>query len=240
MFNLVKVNIDKKLSLFSLIFMAISLVAIYLISLFEASFNLTSFQTLNQENIIVENFFVETIGFFEIIGVVFVILLVELELFHNTDNFDSYFVSLKGKKQYFVAKIISYIVVVSMFILMAFLGFILIYLVRFKTTTLIPLLIQTILFYFLYFQLMFILAYLFVLIFKNYFSAILVFIYYWITKMIDTETELINILFPKITINILKEEVLFQVNIIYIICLVLFLFLISSKIYKLKDLKINS
>ena len=240
MFNLITINIDKKLSLFSVLFMLVSIVAIFIISIFEASFNLSAFKTLDEEFIIMENFVNETISLMEIIQILFIILLVELELFHNTDNFDSYFISLKGKKKYFIAKISSYVIIVFFYTSFVFLGFMIIYMLRFKNTKLIFLILKCYGNYLIYFLVFFFIAYLVMLLFKNYFSMIIIFIYYWITKMIESKNEIILTLFPKITLNLEKVEVSFQTNLMFIICFIFILFWLCKKVYDFKDLKINS
>ena len=121
MWELTLINFNKKLSFLSLICMAISILLVYAICIYNASFDMAEYYLLDQWDIVVENYLTETIQMIEFVGVVFIILLVELELFYNTDNFDSYFVVLQGRKKYFVAKSISYFIIIFFYTLIIFL-----------------------------------------------------------------------------------------------------------------------
>ena len=90
MLKIIGLNIDKKLSMFSMIFMFTSILVIFVVSIYQASFDLSEFKTICEYDIVVGNYISETFQLIEIISILFLILLVELELFYNTDNFDSY------------------------------------------------------------------------------------------------------------------------------------------------------
>ena len=69
----------------------------------------------------------------------------------------------------------------------------------------------------------------------------LVFLYYWLGKMIDSKNEFFLAICPKIYLNIEEKSISFSnTNIIYIILFVILLFIINKKIYECKDLKLIS
>lgn len=240
MWTIIGLNIDKKLSIFSTIFMLVSIVIVYLISIYYASFELSEFATLNEYNLVVSNYISDSILLIEIISVFFIILLVELELFYNTENFDSYYVTLVGKDKYFIAKTAGYIFVILFYTAFIFLGLVIIYLIRFKTTQLLEYFISIFHSYLIYNMLIFSLSYLLLILFKNYFSAMLVFLYYWASKLIEQNSDLLNIVFPKISINPISEKVNFNIKTNNVLLLVMLLLIFCKYIYRNKDLKINS
>lgn len=241
MLRMVFLNIDKKMSFISVLFMLISIILIYIITIFNASFNLSEFQLLDAYQLVVENFLEESINLIEIISVMFVIFLVELDLFYNNDNFDCYFISIKGKKNYFIVKMISYLIIILFYIVVVFLGVGIIYLIRFKNIMYVHFIFSCFYHYLLYLIFYFLIAFMFLLIFKNYFSAMLVFVYYWLGKVIETNNNILLAIFPKIYLNIEERNVSFgNMNIIYIILYIVILYVINEKIYEYKDLKLIS
>ena len=133
MFRMICLNLDKKLSFLSVVFMMISIFLIFLITVINSSFDLNDYQLLSNEKIVASNFFFESFQVTEIIAIVFIILLVELELFHNNENFDCYYVALKGKGKYFLVKILSYLIILCFYTLVVFIGIGIIYLIRFNS-----------------------------------------------------------------------------------------------------------
>ena len=83
-------------------------------------------------------------------------------------------------------------------------------------------------------------TYLFMLFFKNYFITIVIFIYYWLCRIIETENKFFNILCPKIEVDLFNNNISFSINIYYIIIYILKLIMFCGKLYEVKDLKINS
>lgn len=240
MFNLVTINLDKKLSFVSVVFMLLSLIVTHMIIIFNASFDVSDFNLYNEFDLFQENYILETIQLIELIEVIFIILLVELELFHNTDNFDSYFVSIYRKKMFFVSKIISYLIIIFFYTTVIFIQFSVVYLLRFQTIQHVNLLLNLYLNYLIYFSVIFLVAFLFMLIFKNYFSAMIVFLYYWIGKLIEENNELFNVIFPQISFDFSTNKSTFGTEILYILTLIVVMFFISSKIFEFKDMKVNS
>lgn len=211
-----------------------------MITISNASFNISDFQLLNQEKIIIENFLLESFRLTEIISIIFIILLVELELFYNNDNFDSYFVALKGKNKYFIVKIISYLFIIFFYTTIIFIGIMLVYLVRFKNTEYLYFIFECFIYYLLYFILYFFVGMMFLLLFKNYFSAMLVFLYYWFGKMLETDEKIILAIFPNIYLNILEKSISFKINILFVGLYVLILIFLNKKVYMIKDMKLIS
>ena len=240
MMNLFLINFNKKLSFISVIFMLISLIAIYMVTIYNASFNLDNFLFISERKMYCFEFFNETFQLIELIQVIFIILLVELELFYNTDNFDSYFVSLEGKKKYFRSKIITYIVIIFFYTLLVFLGVVLIYLIRFQDIEHLNFIIKIFIHYLLYFMVIFGVSFLFLLMFRNYFSAMLVFIYYWISQMIEVKSNILKVLLARVVLNVEEQSISFGVGILYVIVFLIVLFLSLDLIYQNSDLKINS
>ena len=191
MIHLILINFEKKMSFLSFVFMIISVMLVYVICVYNASFGLSEYQLLDQWNIVVGNYLMETLQLIELLGVIFIVLLVELELFHNTDNFDSYFVVLKGKKKFFVTKMLSYLIIILFYTSVIFLGFIFIYIIRFNAIFHCELILSCFVNYLIYFLILFLISFLVMLLFKNYYSVILIFLYYWTTKMIESK----NIIF---------------------------------------------
>ena len=240
MFELTLINFNKKLSFLSLIFMILSIVIVYFICVYNASFELSEYYLLDQRDIVVGNYLTDTLQMIEFIGVIFIILLVELELFYNTDNFDSYFVVLKGKTKYFIAKITSYLIIIFLYTVILFLGFILIYIIRFKSMVYIQLIYNCFACYFLYFLVLFLVSYFVMILFKNYYSVILTFLYYWATKIIENKNSLLKIILPKLTVDIENNNVAFECNVWYLLLFVGILYIINMYIYKDKDMKVHS
>ena len=60
MFRMILLNLDKKLSIISVIFMVISIFIIYVISIYNASFDLSEFEFLNSYDLVVNNFLEES------------------------------------------------------------------------------------------------------------------------------------------------------------------------------------
>lgn len=240
MFRLIMINFDKKFSFISSIFMLISIVLIFSITIYNASFNLSEFKLLDEQKIVLENYIVENLQFIEFIQVIFIILLVELELFYNTDNFDSYFIVLKGRKNFFIAKIVAYLILIFFYTGFIFIGFLFTYIIRFRTVLLCKLIIKVFLYYMIYFLILFFVTFLLMLLFKNYFSVILVFIYYWISKMIDSKSNFLLTIFPKISFKLEEGLISFNTSIYYILAFLFTLLYVNIMLYNYKDLKINS
>ena len=240
MFKLKEINIDKKLSFTSMFFMFITILLIYVLAIYNASFELSDFKTLDQNYIILENYILETFQLIELIGIIFIIILIELELVYNTDNFDSYFIALKGKKNVFVSKIIGYLIILIFYNTLIFMGVLIIYFIRFKSVKLLSFIINSYFIYLIYFTMFLFITYLFMLFFKNYFIAIVIFIYYWLCRIIETENKFFNILCPKIEVDLFNNNISFSINIYYIIIYILILIMFCGKLYEVKDLKINS
>ena len=240
MLELTLINFNKKLSFLSLIFMIISVVLIYAICFYNASFEMAEYYLLDNWDIVVNSYLTETIQMIEFIGVIFIILLVELELFYNTDNFDSYFVVLNGKRKYFFAKTISYVLIIFFYTFIIFLGFILIYIIRFKSIVYIKLIFDCFVHYLVYFIVVFFVGYFVMILFKNYYSVILAFLYYWVTKIIDRKNAVLKIILPNITVDIEKSRVSFECSIWYLLIFTVLLCIINMYIYQEKDMKIHS
>ena len=86
MWRLILINFNKKLSYASMVITFVSLIAIYLVAVFNASFNVNGYMYLEEKAFLIKDFFQETFLLVELIGIIFVVLVVELELFYNTDN----------------------------------------------------------------------------------------------------------------------------------------------------------
>ena len=240
MLRLIEINIDKKLSFASIFFMFITILLIYVLAIYNASFELSDFKTLDQNYIILENYILETFQLVELIGVIFIIILIELELVYNQDNFDSYFIALKGKKNVFVSKIIGYLIILFFYTILIFIGVLIIYFIRFNSVKLLSFIISSCFVYFIYFSMFLFITYLFMLFFKNYFIAIIVFIYYWLCRIIETDNNFFKLLCPKIEVDLVNSNISFSTNIYYIIIYILILMMFCGKLYEIKDLKINS
>lgn len=238
--HLILINFEKKMSFLSLVFMILSIMLVYGICIYNASFELSEFYLLEQWDIIVDNYLIESLHLIEFIGVIFIVLLVELELFYNTDNFDSYFVVLKGKNIFYLSKFLSYLIIIFLYTLILFLGFILIYIIRFKTIFHCEFMLNCFVIYLLYFVTLFMISFLVMILFKNYYSIILVFLYYWITKIVDNKNVVLKTLLPKIDIDVSKMNVNIGSNIGYLLLFMGILFIINMHIYGKKDMKIHS
>lgn len=240
MFRLILINLDKKLSFISIIFMFISLLLICVVTIFNAGFDVSDFIILNENEFYRQNYILESIQLIEIIEVLFIILLVFLELFHNTDNFDSYFISVKGKKKFFISKMLSYLILILFYTLVIFLVYMIVYLLRFNSLMDLTLMVFMLFYYIIYFILVFLVSYFSMLVFKNYFASIIVFLYYWIGKIIETKNEFLKVIFPKVNLNLINNEVTFNTNYFFVILFLIVMYFVISKIYEFKDLKVNS
>ena len=132
MINLISININKRLTIISMLFILISIILSIGLLIYYASFDLSLFQILNEYEFIFSNFIAESIQFIEIIVILFIILLSMMELFYNINNFDAYFISLTCKKEYFIAKLLSYLLVILTYVSVIFFAFFIIYFLRFN------------------------------------------------------------------------------------------------------------
>lgn len=240
MLHLITINFNKKLSFISVLFMLISLLAIYFVVIYNASFNVSQMVFLDENKLIVNEFFRESFQLIELIEVIFIILLVELELFYNTDNFDSYFISLKGKQKFYISKMITYLMIILIYTFLVFAGLTIIYLVRFQNVSYIRLILEGFYFYVIYLLVIYSMTYIFMLLFRNYFSAMLIFIYYWFCKIIELKSNILATLFPNIIVDVDTMKISFETNIVFILIYLVVLFFVLTKIYIKTDLKINS
>lgn len=240
MFDLITINLNKRLSLISLIFIFISIILIFFLLLYNASFDITYFELLNNKDLLKQNYILDSLQTIEIIGVFFVIFLVALELFYNINNFDVYFISLTNKKDYLISKVISYLIIIYIYFLIIFLMFISVYLFRFNELSNILNMLKIMIDYIVYFTFIFLVSYVILLLFHNYFSSILLFIFYWITKIIEEDNFIKKYIFLDIKINIETLEVSFSFEKFYLMIFLVTLVLLCLFIYKKKDLKINS
>lgn len=240
MFDLITINLNKRLSLISLIFIFISIILIFFLLLYNASFDITYFELLNNKDLLKQNYILDSLQTIEIIGVFFVIFLVALELFYNINNFDVYFISLTNKKDYLISKVISYLIIIYIYFLIIFLMFISVYLFRFNELSNILNMLKIMIDYIVYFTFIFLVSYVILLLFHNYFSSILLFIFYWITKIIEEDNFIKKYIFLDIKINIETLEVSFSFEKFYLMIFLVTLVLLCLFIYKKNDLKINS
>ena len=240
--RLLIIDFDKKLSIFSILFMFITIVLIYIIAYYYASFNLSYYEILEQNELLKNNYITDTFQVVEVIGVIFVIFLVELELFNNIDNFDAYFISITSKKKVFAVKIFNYLSIIFIYILYIYIGIVSIYILRFKDIEI--LFFESKLFISLYIYLIFIfmIAYLLLLAFYNYFTAIVVFVMYWCSKLfVTTEFDKIfKVIFFRLEYDLNKYEVAFTIDFIYIIVYIIVVYFICRVIYLKKDLKLKN
>ena len=73
MFDLLNININKRLSFISLIFIIISLIMIFFLLYYHASFEISMFELLDNKEIIVQNYYIDSLQTIEITGVIFII-----------------------------------------------------------------------------------------------------------------------------------------------------------------------
>lgn len=239
MYNLISININKRLSFLSMIFMFVSSTLLISLIYFYASFDLSFFQVLNNYELVFCNFLEESTQIIELITILFIMLLVMMELFYNINNFDSYFISLSNKKTYFYAKIISYLILLFLYISITFLSVFIIYYLRFKSISEFSFLFRIYIYYLIYFVTIFLISYFILLIFRNYFSMIIIFLIYWISKIIESE-KFNRYFFLSLKINYEKRSVNFSFNKFYLTMYIIILFLFCFKTYVKKDIKINS
>ena len=94
-------------------------------------------------------------------------------------------------------------------------------------------------YYLIYFVTIFLISYFILLIFRNYFSMIIIFLIYWISKIIESE-KFNRYFFLSLKINYEKRSVNFSFNKFYLTMYIIILFLFCFKTYVKKDIKINS
>jgi hypothetical protein len=239
MSHLISININKRLSLVSLVFIILSLALIYFLFIYQASFKIGEFDFLNNINLLRENYITESIQTIEITSVFFIIFLVALELFYNTNNFDAYFITLTNKTDYLIAKLTSYLIIILSYELFIFLGIIIIYLFHFKEIKEVEFIINIALHYIVFFLYIFFLVYLVLLLFHNYFSSILIFIFYWISKMIEDVNEYKKYIFLNVIIDYKSENVSFSFTNTYLFVFIITLIFLCLFINKKKDLCLN-
>lgn len=239
MFNTISINIEKRLSLFSIVFIAISLVLMVLLFVYQAGFDYSSFQILNDRKLIISNFFSESLNLIDIISTLFIIVLITLELVFNIANFDAYFICIFKKHKYYFIKVFSYLVIIFFYVTFIFLSLAIIYMLRFEESIYIYFIFNTYCSYFLYLIYLFFLSYFILQIFNSYFSTILIFIFYWATKLLS-DFEFINYIFVGVRVDFNRFETTFSTNGIYLIIYLLTIFLLSYKLYLDSDLSIST
>jgi len=239
MCNAISINIEKRLSIFSIVFITISLVLMVLLFIYQAGFDYNSFQMLNDRKLIITNFFAESLSLIDIISTLFIIVLITLELVFNISNFDAYFICIYKKSKYYLIKIISYLIIVFFYITFIFLSLSIIYMVRFEESRLIYFIFNTYCSYLLYLLYLFYLSYFILQVFNNYFSTILIFILYWVTKLLS-DFDFINYIFVSVSVDYVHFKTSFSTNGIYLIIYLLIIFFLSYKLYLDSDLYIST
>lgn len=240
MIDLININLNKRLSIISIIFVFISLFLITVLLYYNASFNISNFELLDNKELILENYILDSIQTIEIIGVFFVIFLVALELFYNINNFDAYFIALTNKRDYFISKITSYIIIITLYFLLVFINLIIIYTIRFNEIKELQFLLEILKNYMLYYILIFMISYVVLLLFYNYFSSIILFIFYWISKMTEEDNFINKYILLNIKIDFKERKIFTSFTQTYFFFYIIILTFLALFIYKKKDLKINS
>lgn len=237
MLSYIDIIITKKLSIFSVVFILISIVLIWLMFFYFSSPQISSFVRISEQKFILEDFFKESFLIVELFSILFVVLLVSLEISSNINHFDAYFISLTSKPFFIINKIISFLIIMLVYLMLIFLGMIIIYIISFKNVFYLNFIVKAFIFYYLFMLIYFGFSYLFFLFFNNYFIFLFVFLLYFFNKFVFDFRENKGYLLPKISINISEKVIDFNANIIYIIIYIVDILVLIIEIYSLKDLK---
>lgn len=177
--------------------------------------------------------------FITITSFFFILLLATLELYSNNNNFDLYFVSLKGKMKVIIAKLVAYFFIIIIFIYWNYALCLIVYLYHFKTTIYLKELWIIYRDLNIYLWASFLLAYSLVIATKNYFVPLIPLGLYWLMK-IDFHKDYKKILshfFINIEYDIDKMAYQFNTSMYYSFIYILILLIVTISIYIYKDIK---
>ena len=238
MCRLIWINLEKRLNKGTIIFIFIAIFFVWFLAIYNADFQLSSFEFISSKKILIKEYIYETNEVVKLIVFFFVIMLNIQEVTNEIDRFDAYFVSRFGKKRIFCAKIISMLFLIFAFMLLLYLGIILIYLFRFYEMNFLKNLFFIFINYLLYFVFIFLIGFILITIFKNYYSLLLIIAMYWFFEVIVDSPffKIAKHLFLRVEFNIEKCYSNFDLSYTYILWLMIGYCCLAGLIYQKKDL----
>lgn len=239
MMRLIMINVEKRLSFLSIIFILISIIIISSVSIYQASFNLSFFMVLNEYELLLQNYLMESIQIVEVIGVLFIILLVASELFYNINNFDSFFVSYFKKSTFIISKIFGYLIIIFIYFLIIFVSLAMVYMIRFRSVIELCFIFDIFSYYFVFFIIIYLITHIILVLFHNYFASLIIFVLYWVCKIIE-KSFISKYIFLSVVIDFDKRIVEFSFDFIYLVIYFLTLLIILISLYKKTDLKVST
>ena len=132
MYNLLAINLEKRLSKLSLLFLSFSLLFLWSVCFYYADPSVSDACLKWHFERIFSDFYFESLEIIILVGILLTVLLSEMELFGHGFSFDAYFACRYGKIKFAFAKIFAYLFIIFMFVTYLFFGVTIIYLYRFK------------------------------------------------------------------------------------------------------------
>lgn len=137
----------------------------------------------------------------DLLGLFFIILLMGLEISSNVNRYEAYFVALNGKLSFYIQKIITLLIVCFIFVFYLYFVLIFIYFIRFKTSFIAIEILKGFLAFYLCLSIYQCLAFTLILLFKNYFSLFLLFLFYFLNKILSANNIKFKSIIPVIEIK---------------------------------------
>ena len=236
--QLILIMFAKKFNKISILFMTLSIIFIYFIAYYNACLNEKYYVVLLDFNTYVNNYILETEEVISFTGLFFILLLSELELLGNSESFDSYFIVSKGRLKTIIAKIISYLIIIVLFTLFIYLGITIIYLIRFQNMYYLMYVFKLFGYRIIYFIFIFLLSFLIIQIFKNYFAVLIPLGLYWVTRMDFNKNinKIMKYLYLNIEYDVINKKIDFGIYHLEYLYLSVLLILIVA-VYHFKNIK---
>lgn len=236
---LIRVNLFKKLTKMSVLFMVFSLIFIWFIGIYNANLKITGYELIINYNSSIKDFLSETSEIVVLVGVLFAIILSLLEIDNQVASFDAFYIVHFGRMNYHNSKLIAYSIIISTYITYLFLGIALIYLYRFKNIYYLNLIFKMYFDTIIYILYFFLIGYNLVLISKNHFSVMIIILIYWFSKIfINNQFDKYSKYFLlRLNFDYENFKFGFEINYLYVIINVIVHLFVNYFIYAKKDIK---
>lgn len=220
-FHLNKVSI-------SFIILSTILILISVVSCIDIDLN--SLEDLRNYEILKDIFIIDIYYILEIIISLFVIILSFMELYNNAHLFDVVLIAQQKKSKVLLAKLISYLIVIIIYITIVFLLVSIISVSGFRDIYILKDIFTLYMYSLLIGVLTLLLSIILLTLFKNYFASFILLLFVLIKRIfLETNNELLNNVIPyinisNISISIHPVLIIFYLCIVSIICFVIFYF----------------
>ncbi len=219
--------------------MSICILFIWVVALYNANFRVDNYDFVINYVESIKEFLMETNEVILIVSILFVIVLALQEISHNSVNFDVYFIVRYSRFRFHSAKIIAFIIILCIFTAYLYLGILIIYLWRFNNVYYLGFVFKMFSDTLLYLTFMFLAGHTVVIITNNSFSALIVIMLYWTSRLlINTKLDkYLKYIVLRVKMNYEVLSYGFNVDYFWVIINLSVLIIINFMIYLKKDLK---